>query len=407
VSEGHQPRVDRTPSFLLAQRRLTSHCSRPAAVRWPGGRAAWRFAICTRHVVASGRRPSAEWRVRWPDASAHSSGCYTGFVKPRLFLGCSADDLVYVGVLAELLEQDAEVMAWAEDVLTLSDTASTGLRRVLDSADFAAFFARSVDGREKRWVPSPNVVLELGMCVGTLGIDRTVLILEGVRPDLPSDIRGLHYFKFARPANDTTLRMALGPVAVLLRRWMRSVGDRAARNPERASPSEVVATPQSPPLRAPSRRSRSRRGGVFISYCHADSKWLARIQTMLTPLIRADQIVVWDDTKIKPGAKWRSEIQNALDEARVALLLVSPAFLASSFIADEELPPILSAAQEQGLVILWALVSSCMYKKTPIAEYQAAHRIVKPLDALSPAKRNEALLAIAETVGSALEVGAA
>lgn len=128
---------------------------------------------------------------------------------------------------------------------------------------------------------------------------------------------------------------------------------------------------------------------------------------MITPLVRANQIVVWDDTLIKPGTAWREEIKRAVGAAEVVLLLVSPAFLASAYIAEHELPPILEAARAQGLVIIWALVSACLYKKTAIAGYQAAHAIAKPLDSLSAAKRNEALLSIAEAIGSALEpVGA-
>lgn len=124
---------------------------------------------------------------------------------------------------------------------------------------------------------------------------------------------------------------------------------------------------------------------------------------MLTPLVRSERISVWDDSAIKPGSKWRSEIRRAISSARVALLLVSPSFLASPFIADKELPPILNAAEDDGLVIVWALISACLYKKTPLADYQAAHPIAKPLDALSVPKRNQALLSIAETVGIALE----
>jgi internalin A len=142
---------------------------------------------------------------------------------------------------------------------------------------------------------------------------------------------------------------------------------------------------------------------VFISYSHADAKWLAKIRTMLTPLVRADRIAVWDDTRIKAGAKWKPEIDKAIASARVALLLVSPAFLASPFIADEELPPILEAAEKEGLVIVWALLSACLYKKTAVGAYQAAHPIAKPLDSLPVPKRNQALLAIAETVGAAFD----
>ena len=124
---------------------------------------------------------------------------------------------------------------------------------------------------------------------------------------------------------------------------------------------------------------------------------------MLTPLVRADRIAVWDDTAIKPGTKWRTEIKRAIASAKVALLLVSPSFLASHYIAENELPPILNAAEGKGLVIVWALLSACLYKKTPLADYQAAHSVAKPLDALPAAKRNQALLSIAETVGTALE----
>jgi internalin A len=86
----------------------------------------------------------------------------------------------------------------------------------------------------------------------------------------------------------------------------------------------------------------------------------------------------------------------------VALLLVSPNFLASPFIADEEIPPILAAARTDGLVIVWVLISACLYQRSAIAEYQAAHPIAKPLDSLAGPKRNQMLLAIAETIGAAL-----
>jgi len=143
------------------------------------------------------------------------------------------------------------------------------------------------------------------------------------------------------------------------------------------------------------------RRGLFISYSHTDVKWLERIRTMLSPLIREDGIRIWDDTQITPGSKWRIDIANAIDSAQVALLLVRPSFLASRFIVDEELPRLLRAEQDRGLIVLWALISPCLYNKTAIAKFQAAHAISRPLDGLQSARRNQ-LLQIAEAVATAL-----
>lgn len=144
------------------------------------------------------------------------------------------------------------------------------------------------------------------------------------------------------------------------------------------------------------------RDQVFISYSHHDQRWLERLQVHLKPFERAHRIQVWDDTKIGAGTKWRDEIEAALSSAKVGLLLVSPDFLASDFIANHELPTLLESARKEGLIILWVAVSASAYTETAINAYQAANDPANPLDNLTPATLNRQLVAICELVKAAI-----
>jgi hypothetical protein len=76
----------------------------------------------------------------------------------------------------------------------------------------------------------------------------------------------------------------------------------------------------------------------------------------------------WSDKRILSGELWRREIKAALDRTQLAILLVSPHFLASRFIAEDELPPLLAAAKEQEATILWIPVSYSSYQETEIGD---------------------------------------
>jgi len=147
------------------------------------------------------------------------------------------------------------------------------------------------------------------------------------------------------------------------------------------------------------------RSGVFVSYSHVDRDWLNRIRVHLAPYLRGEKIDLWDDKRIIPGSNWATEITAAIERARVAILLVSPDFLASNYVADVELPALLRRAGG-GLTILWIPIRHAAFEVTPLGQLQATHDPSRPLATLSKAKQDEALVAISRRVVSAVELNA-
>lgn len=143
---------------------------------------------------------------------------------------------------------------------------------------------------------------------------------------------------------------------------------------------------------------------VFVSYSHADVKWLERLRVHLKPLERQGALSLWDDTKIKPGTRWRDEIRNALEHARAAVLLITADFLASDFISTNELPPLLRAAEKRGTLILPVIIKPCRFEQTEgLSQFQAVNPPSKPLVAVRSARREEMFWTLSRVIEEALQ----
>ena len=130
--------------------------------------------------------------------------------------------------------------------------------------------------------------------------------------------------------------------------------------------------------------------GVFISYSHADAAWLKRVQVHLKPLVREGRLELWDDTRIEAGERWREEIKAALARAKAAVLLISADFFGSDFIARDELPPLLEAERQRGLVILGVHLNYLRFDRDRVlSEYQTVNTPSRPIEDLPKAQQEK------------------
>jgi hypothetical protein len=175
-------------------------------------------------------------------------------------------------------------------------------------------------------------------------------------------------------------------------------------------PAVALASGTMPPPRSGATTDRARndesqdmiKDQVFISYSRQDKRFLDELQKHLKPYLRKGSIRVWSDEQIKPGSKWFDEIKAALARTSVAVMLVSPDFLASDFIHEHELGPLLKEAEAGGVKIRWVLIRDCAWKETPLKDDQAVVcPLDKPLALMTRGRRDTAWRKVCEEIKTA------
>jgi len=241
------------------------------------------------------------------------------------------------------------------------------LRRTLIESDFVI-----ADLSHTR----PNVMYEIGIAHASQ--KPTILVAsEGAFMDMPFDLAGVTVLFYRGLRSDSSFSQALSSKIV-----------KVVEAPERFvfGVRSVLEQGESKPT-------------VFISYSHVDKECLSRLQVHLRPLIRQNQIELWDDTRIKAGEKWKGQITRALDRAAIAVLLISADFLASDFIIDNELPPLLRSAEEKGTTILPLIVKPCRFlRDRNLNIFQAINNPAEPLMKLAPSDQEDLYARVAERI---------
>jgi hypothetical protein len=164
-------------------------------------------------------------------------------MKPRMFIGSSTEHLDLAYAAQEGLEHDVEVTVWSQGIFGLSRTAMASLVDVAEESDFGLFIlapsdVTSIRDAEHRTVRD-NVVFELGLFIGELGVERCFMFTPRGADDLhlPSDLLGLTPATYEADRQDGNLVAALGPACNRVRKSVVKLGSRTP-----VAPTTIVPT---------------------------------------------------------------------------------------------------------------------------------------------------------------------
>lgn len=124
---------------------------------------------------------------------------------------------------------------------------------------------------------------------------------------------------------------------------------------------------------------------VFISYSRANEFRKRHLIIHLSALRADGTITIWHDRCIEAGSLWREELDRALNDAEVALFLVSADFLNSPFCQDVEVPQLLKRHTDEGVLIVPIIIDHCEWEHIGwINQFQVLPDDGKPVIAQKP-----------------------
>ena len=136
--------------------------------------------------------------------------------------------------------------------------------------------------------------------------------------------------------------------------------------------------------------------GIFIFYTDKDNenidsnkRWLDRLLVHITPLNLQDKVSIWSVQEMAISKTWLQEIQ-------VAVLLISPEFLASKYICNNEFTVIIKSVSERGAMILPVILRSCLLHKTSLNFLHDVNILNKPLNSIPEHEQDQVFLSVAE-----------
>src|SRR5262245_58542359 len=118
---------------------------------------------------------------------------------------------------------------------------------------------------------------------------------------------------------------------------------------------------------------------LFISYAHRDEDLRLELDDHLSNLQRQQIISGWHDRRIVPGQEWATQIDDALNEAQIILLLISARFMASNYCYAKEMLRAIERHDAEEAVVIPIILSACDWQGAPFSKLQALPKDAKPI----------------------------
>lgn len=146
---------------------------------------------------------------------------------------------------------------------------------------------------------------------------------------------------------------------------------------------------------------------IFISYAHEDREYLNELNKPLSLVRERFGCQLWEDSHIEHGENWEAEIYEHLAQADLAILLLSPNFVASDFILHIELPLLLKRFHANEVKLLPVMVGKVDLELIGINKLQTIPPPEQPLNSIeSKVKCDDYYYEIAKSVKKILQASA-
>ncbi len=119
---------------------------------------------------------------------------------------------------------------------------------------------------------------------------------------------------------------------------------------------------------------------LFISYSEDDEKFEKELETHLVMLRREGTIRPWHSQQTQAGLETEKNIDSHIDQSQIILLLISPSFLASDYLYEQEMARAMKRHAEGAARVVPIMIRSANIGETSFSKLQALPRSHPPVD---------------------------